>query len=68
MTSKTSMIGELSTNEKLDESNYDMWCRKIQFLLEECEVLEHVTTTLSAPATRNKDNKDIATIEEYQAS
>jgi len=68
MASKTSMIGDLSTNEKLGGSNYDMWHRKIQLLLNEREVLEHLTTTMSARATKDKENKDITSIEEYQAS
>jgi len=68
MAPKTSMIGDLSTDEKLDGSHYDMWCRKIQFLLNETKVLEHLMATMSVPATKDKDNKDITSTEEYQAS
>ena len=68
MDSKTFMIRELTTNEKLDGSNYDMWRRKIQFLLEECEVLEHLKTTMSAPLTRDEDDKDITHTDEYKAN
>ena len=68
MAPKTSMIGDLSTNEKLDEPNYNMWRRKIEFLLNEREVLEHLTTTMSSPAAKDKDNKDITSTKEYQTN
>ena len=58
----------MSTNGKLDESNYDMWRPKIQFFLNEREMLQHLTTTMSVPATKDKDNKDITSTEEYQAT
>ena len=64
----TSMFGDLFTNGQLDGSNYNMWCWKIQFLLNEHEVFEHLTTTLSIPATKDKDNKDITATDKYQAS
>ena len=62
---KTSMFGDLFTNGRLDGSNYDTWSWKIQFLLNEHEVLEHLTTTMFVPATKDKDNKDITSTEEY---
>ena len=65
---KTSMFGDLSINGKLDGSNYDMWCWKTQFLLNEHEVFEHLSATMSVPVNRDKDNKDITATEEYQAS
>ena len=68
MASKTSMIGGLSTNEKLDGSNHHMWRWKVQLLLNEREVLEHLTAMISAPTTKDKENKDITSTEEYQAS
>jgi len=48
------MIGDLSTDEKLDGSNYNMWHRKIQFILDEREVLELLQITMSVPATEDK--------------
>lgn len=35
---------------------------------EECEVLEHLTTTMSAPLTRDKDDKDITHTNECKTS
>ncbi|KAH9618858.1 hypothetical protein KSS87_009464, partial [Heliosperma pusillum] len=43
------MIGDLSTTEKLDGTNYDMWHRKIQYLLNEREVLDTLSTTVAKP-------------------
>lgn len=40
------MIGDLSTNEKLDRSNYDIWHRKIRYLLNEREVLETLSSVV----------------------
>ena len=62
------MFGDLFTNGKLDGTNYDMWHQKIRFLLDECEVLVHPTATIYVPAYKDKDNKDITSIKEYQAS
>ena len=68
MAPKASMIGDLSTDEKLDGSNYDMWHWKIQFLLDDREVLEPLQVTMSALATKDKDDKDITSTEEYKTS
>ncbi|KAH9608961.1 hypothetical protein KSS87_006063, partial [Heliosperma pusillum] len=48
------MIGDLSTTEKLDGTNYDIWRRKIQYLLNEREVLETLTTTVAKPQEPEK--------------
>ena len=32
------MIGELSTTKKLDDTNYEMWYQKIQYLLSDKEL------------------------------
>jgi len=68
MAPKTSMIGDLSIDEKLYGSNNDMWHWKIQVLLDECKVLEPLQVTMSVPVTKDKDDKDITSTEEYQAS
>lgn len=43
------MIGDLSTSEKLDGTNYDIWHRKIQYLLNEREVLETISAIVMKP-------------------
>ena len=65
---KTSMFGDLFTNGQSDGSDYNMWSWKIEFLLNEHEVFEPLTTTMSVPLTKDKDNKDITATDEYQAS
>ena len=37
------VVANLTKGEKLDGTNYDMWHRKIQYLLNEQEVLETLT-------------------------
>ena len=69
MVANRAMINELSTSQKLDESNYDMWKRKIQFLLNERDLLEHLTVAKFPPSDTNKDGKPIHTSSvQYQES
>lgn len=43
------VIADLNKGEKLDGVNYDTWQRKIQYLLNEHEVLETLTTSMDEP-------------------
>ena len=38
-----SIITDLNQEDKLNEKNYDVWYRKIQYLLEEQDMLETIT-------------------------
>jgi len=49
------MINELSTSQKLDWSNYDMWKWKIQYLLNEMDILEHLTVAKFPPSDTDKE-------------
>ena len=40
------VVADLTKGEKLDGTNYDMWHRKIQYLLNEQEVLETLTNVM----------------------
>jgi len=60
------MFGVLFTNGQLDGSNYDMWSWKIGFLLNGNDVFELLTTTMCVPTTKDKDNKDITSTNEYR--
>ncbi|KAM7465477.1 hypothetical protein LguiB_013039 [Lonicera macranthoides] len=44
-----SIVADLNKGEKLDGDNYDIWHRKIQYLLDEQEVLETLTQSLTPP-------------------
>ena len=48
MTSK-SIVANLNKGEKLDGNNYDIWHRKIQYLLDELDVLETLTNSMTKP-------------------
>ena len=41
-----SIVAELNKGEKLNGNNYDIWHRKIQYVLEEQEALETLTNTM----------------------
>ena len=52
MASKT-IIVDLNKGEKLDGENYDIWHPKIQYILNEQEVLETLTQEMIAPEDGN---------------
>lgn len=66
MTTK-SMIGDLSTNEKLDGTNYDIWHRKIQYLLNEREVLDNLSIVMVEPKDTESDryNQELTAYQEW---
>ena len=43
MTAFKSIITDLNYGDKLSKKNYDVWYRKIEYLLEEQEMLEIIT-------------------------
>jgi len=61
MASNSAMINELSTSQKLDGSNYDMCKQKIQYLLNERDLLEHLMVAKFPPSDTDKDDKPIDT-------
>ena len=69
MASSNAMIGELSTSQKLDGTNYEMWHRKIQYLLDDKDLLEHLKVAKVPPSDKDKDGKLIdTTFVQYQES
>ena len=52
MATKT-VVADLTKGEKLDGTNYDMWHRKIQYLLNEQEVLKTLTNVMMRPKNGN---------------
>ena len=44
-----SIVADLNKGEKLDGDNYDIWHRKIQYILDEQEVLETFNYTMDEP-------------------
>ena len=59
MTTNNVMITELSTSQKLDGTNYDMWKRKIQYLLVNKDLLEHLQVAKFPPSDKDKHGKPI---------
>ena len=47
------VLVDLTKGEKLDGTNYGMWHRKIQYLLNEQEVLETLTNVMMRPENGN---------------
>jgi hypothetical protein len=59
------IVADLNKGEKLDGDNYDIWHRKIQYVLNEQEVLETLTHSLSAPEQGDTEQltRDLAAFE-----
>lgn len=69
MAANNAIITELSTSQKLDGSNYDMWKRKIHYLLEGKDLLEHLTVAKFPPSDKDSEGKPIDTSTvQYQES
>ena len=47
------IITDLNKGEKLDGDNYDIWHCKIQYILNEQEVMENLTQEMTAPEDGN---------------
>ena len=43
MAATKSIIADLNQGEKLNEKNYDVWHRKIQYVLKEQDILKMIT-------------------------
>lgn len=47
------VVANLTKGEKLDETNYDMWHRKIQYLLNKQDVLKNPSHLMIQPEEGN---------------
>ena len=62
----TTNIGSIPVDEKLDWTNFDIWSLKIQFLLNNGDILELLMATMSASVGTDERGKDVIASEEYQ--
>ena len=62
------IVADLNKGEKLDGDNYDIWHRKIQYVLNEQEVLETLTHSLSAleQGDTEQHTSDLAAFESWR--
>ena len=62
------MVADLNKMKKLDGDNYDIWHRKIQYVLNEQEVFETLTHSLSAPEQGDTEQhtRDLAAFESWR--
>jgi len=59
------IINGMPTNEKLDGTNYDLWRLNIQFLLNNQNMVELLTTSKSVAAEKDEHCKDITASDQY---
>ena len=62
------IVVNLNKGEKLDSENYNIWHRRIQYVLNEQEVLETLTHSLSKPdeGSIEQHQRDLATYESWR--
>ena len=66
MTAMKSIIVDLDQGDKLNYKNYDVWHRKIQYVLKEQEMLETITQLMAEPKHGNT-TQHRGDMESYQA-
>ena len=55
------LIGSIS--EKINASNYDLSHLKVQFIVNEGDMLDHLTVSMPAPAKKDEEGMDIIAVE-----
>ena len=53
LTTTKNIIAELNKGEKLNGDNYEIWHRKVQYILEEQETLETLNQIMQEPEQGN---------------
>ena len=59
-------IGSMPANEKLDGTNYNLWNLKVQFLLNNGDMVEFLTASMSTSAEWHEHGKEVTIGEQYQ--
>ena len=59
-------MGSMPVNEKLNGTNYNIWCLKVQFLLNNGDMVEFLRAFMFALAEWDKHNNDVIASELYQ--
>ena len=49
MAATRSIVSDLNQGDKLNDKNYDLWHRKIQYVLEEQDMLKTITQLMAEP-------------------
>ena len=59
-------IGSMPVHEKLDETNYDLWSLKVQFLLNNKDMVEFLTTFMFAPPEWDEHENVVSASEQHK--
>ena len=57
-------IGSMPISQKLDDTNHDIQNLKVQFNLNEGDILDLLTASMPAPADKDEQGQDIITNEQ----
>jgi Domain of unknown function (DUF4219) len=66
MSANKSIITDLNLGEKLNEKNYDIWHRKVQYLLDDQDLLVAITDVVAEPKEKEDNTAYLALEEEGQ--
>ena len=56
-------FGSMPVNEKLDGTNYDLWSLKVQFLLNNGDMVEFLTSCMLPPTERDEHGDNVTASE-----
>ncbi|GAV83069.1 UBN2_3 domain-containing protein [Cephalotus follicularis] len=61
------IIADLNKGEKLTDTNYNIWYKKMNFLLNEQELYEYLTTVMTRPPEENtvQSHRDLEAFETW---
>ena len=59
-------IGSMPVNEKLDGTNYDLWSLKVQFLLNNGDMVEFLTASMYLSAEQDEHGNNVTVSEQYK--
>ena len=65
MSASKAIVAELNKDLKLNGENYEVWAMKIQYVLEEQDVLGPIFETMEVPPPGNEP-QDVRALEVYQ--
>ena len=59
-------IGCMQSNDKLDGTNYDVWHLKVQFALDDGDMLDLLTFSMPTLADKDEQGRDTTATKQYQ--
>jgi len=62
------VVGDLFANGNLEDTIYNIYFQKIQFLLGKCEMLEHLMASMSTRIDKDENDQDVIASKQHLES